>query len=72
MYNDDLCKYLIVYIGSTCDTLSKCMSNFNIKSKSRVNWTYDKFYMMIRQRYVCIYMRMYVRTCVCMYIHITF
>jgi hypothetical protein len=26
----------IVYIGSTCDTLRKCMSNFNIKSKSRV------------------------------------
>ena len=33
-----------VYIGSTCDTLSKCMSNFRIKSKSRVNWSYDKFY----------------------------
>jgi hypothetical protein len=27
----------VVYIGSTCDTLSKCMSNFRIKSKSRVN-----------------------------------
>ena len=35
------------YIGSTCDTLSKCMSKFGIKSKSRVNWSYDKCYMMI-------------------------
>ena len=35
------------YIGSTCGTLSKCMSKFRIKSKSRVNWSYDKFYMMI-------------------------
>ena len=42
----------IVYIGSTCDTLSKCMSNFRIKSKSRVNWAYDKFYMMIHQSYI--------------------
>ena len=42
----------IVYIGSTCDTLSKCMSNFNIKSKSRVNLAYDKFFMMIRQSYI--------------------
>ena len=41
----------IVYIGSTCDTLSKCMSNLRIKSKSRVNWSYDQFYMMIRQSY---------------------
>jgi hypothetical protein len=24
------------------------MSKFRIKSKSRVNWSYDKFYMMIR------------------------
>ena len=40
----------VVYIGSTCDTLSKCMSNFRIKSKSRVNWSY-----------VCMYERMYVR-----------
>ena len=32
----------IVYIGSTCDTLRKCMSNFNIKSKSRVNWANDQ------------------------------
>ena len=38
----------VVYIGSTCDTLSKGMSKFRIKSKSRVNWSYDKFYMMIR------------------------
>jgi hypothetical protein len=33
----------LVYVGSTCDTLSKCMSKFRIKSKSRVNWSYDKF-----------------------------
>ena len=39
----------IVYIGSTCDTLKKCMTNFRIKSKSRVNWANDKFYMMIHQ-----------------------
>ena len=29
----------VIYIGSTCDTLSKCMSKFRIKSKSRVNWS---------------------------------
>ena len=38
----------IVYVGSTCDTLSKCMTNFRVKSKLRVNWSYHKFYMMIR------------------------
>ena len=38
----------VVYIGSTCDELNKCMSNFRIKSKSRVNWSYDNFYKMIR------------------------
>jgi len=42
----------IVYIGSTCDTLSKRMSNFRSKSKSRVNWLRDKFYMMIHQSYI--------------------
>ena len=42
----------VVYIGSTCDTLSKCMSNFNTKSKSRVNWARDKFHMMIRCSYI--------------------
>ena len=42
----------LVYIGSTCDTLSKCMSKFRIKSKSRVNWSYDKFYMMISRSYI--------------------
>jgi len=42
----------VVYIGSTCDTLNKCMSNFNTKSKSRVNWARDKFYMMIRCSYI--------------------
>ena len=41
----------VVYIGSTCDTLSKCMSKFNFQLKSRVNWSYDKFYMMIRSSY---------------------
>jgi hypothetical protein len=40
-----------VYIGSTCDTLSKCMSKFRIKSKSRENWSYDKFDMMISRSY---------------------
>ena len=39
----------IVYIGSTCDTLSKCMSNVTSKSKSRVNWSHDNFFMMIHQ-----------------------
>ena len=38
----------IVYIGSTCDTLSKRMSNFRSKSKSRVNWLRDKFYSIIQ------------------------
>ncbi len=42
----------VMNIGSTCDTLSKCMSNFGIKSKSRVNCSYDKFYMMIRSSYI--------------------
>jgi len=42
----------IVYIGSTCDTLSKCMSNFRSKSKSRINHAHDKFYMMIHQSYI--------------------
>ena len=41
----------VVYIGSTCDTLSKCMSNFRIRSNSRVNWAHDKFYLMLRQSY---------------------
>ena len=42
----------VKYIGSTCDTLSKCMSKFRIKLKSLVNWSYDKFYMMIRSSYI--------------------
>jgi hypothetical protein len=42
----------IVYIGSTCDTLKKCMTNFRIKSKSRVNWANDKLYMMMHQSYI--------------------
>jgi hypothetical protein len=33
----------VIYIGSSCDTFSKSMSNFRIKSKSRVYWSYDKF-----------------------------
>ena len=28
------------------------MSKFRIKPKSRVNWSYDKFYMMIRSSYI--------------------
>ena len=28
----------VVYIGCTCDTLKKCISNYKSKSKSRVNW----------------------------------
>ena len=28
------------------------MSNFRIRSRSRVNWSYDKFYMMIRSSYI--------------------
>ena len=42
----------VVYIGTTCDTLQKCMSNFRSKSKSRVNWARDKFYMMIHCSYI--------------------
>jgi len=42
----------IVYIGSTCDTLSKYMSKFRIKSKSRENRFYDKFYTMICSSYI--------------------
>ena len=39
----------VVYIGSTCDTLNKCISNFKVKSKSKIHWMHDKFYMMIHQ-----------------------
>ena len=42
----------VVYIGSTCDTLSRCTLNFGIKSKSQVNWEYDKFYMMMDRSYI--------------------
>jgi GTPase len=42
----------VVYIGSTCESSKKCMSKFRIKSKSRVNWAYDNFYMMIHSSYV--------------------
>jgi len=42
----------VVYIGSTCDTLKKCMSKFNIKSNSKVNYLRDKFYMMIHSSYI--------------------
>ena len=42
----------VVYIGSICDTLSKCMSKFRIKLKSWVNWAYDKFYMKIHRSYI--------------------
>ena len=56
MYNDDLCKYLHLQYNAKenddFDTLGKCMSNFRIKSNSRVNWAHDKFYLMIRQSYM--------------------
>ena len=42
----------VVYIGCTCDTLKKCMTNFNIKSNSKVNYLRDKFYMMIHSSYI--------------------
>ncbi len=42
----------VVCIGSTCETLKKCMSNFNIKSNSKVNYLRDKFYMMIHSSYI--------------------
>ncbi len=41
-----------IYIGSTCDTLSTCMTKFRIKSKSRVNWSCDNLCMMIRSSYI--------------------
>ena len=55
----------IVYIGSTCDTLSKCMTNFNIKSKSRVKRSYDKFYMMIRSSYINCKIELIEKICPC-------
>ena len=59
----------VVCIGSTCDTLSKCMSNFRFVSKSRVNWSYDQFYLMI-QIYICICIYMYIHTYKNMYMYI--
>ena len=55
--NAKICKIYkdindVIYIGSTCETLKNCMSKFKIKSKSRVNWSYDYFYMMIRSSYI--------------------
>ena len=51
--NDDV-KFIIykdindvIYIGSTCETLKNCMTKVRINSKSRVNWSYDKFYIII-------------------------
>jgi hypothetical protein len=52
IYEDLSNTRAVVYIGSTCGTLSNCMSNFRIRSKSRVNWSYEKFYMMIRSSYI--------------------
>ena len=64
----------VVHIGSTYDTLENCMSKFRIKSKSRVNWSYDKFYTMTYIRmYVCMYVYTYVCMCVyisCMYVDV--
>ena len=49
VFDDDFCNIL----KSQNDvTLNKCMSKFRIKSKSRVNWSYDKFDMMIRSSYI--------------------
>ena len=42
----------VIYIGGTCGASKNCMSKFRIKSKSRVNWSYDKLYMMIRSSYI--------------------
>ena len=42
----------VIYIGSTCETLKNCLSKFRIKSKPRVNWSCDQFYMMIRSSYI--------------------
>ena len=33
----------VLYLGSTCDTLNKCMSNLRIQSKSRVNRSFINF-----------------------------
>ena len=55
----------VVYIGSTCDTLSKCMSKFRIKLKSLVNWSYDKFYMMIRSSYINCKIELIEKICPC-------
>jgi hypothetical protein len=49
IYQDLSNTRYVVYIGST---FRKCMSNFRIKSNSRVNWAHDKFYLMIRQSYI--------------------
>ena len=49
----------VVCIGSTCETLKKCMSNFNIKSNTKVNYLRDKFYMMIHSTYI----RMCINVC---------
>ena len=34
----------VIYIGSTCFSLKKCLSKFKKKSKSRGNWFYHNFY----------------------------
>jgi hypothetical protein len=39
IYEDLVNTRDVIYIGSTCDTLSKFMSKFRTKSKSRVNWS---------------------------------
>ena len=59
----------VVYIGSTCDTLKNCMSKFRIKSKSRVNWSYDKFYMMIRSSIHILYVNIIHIIYICIYIY---
>ena len=59
MYNDDLNHYInLQYNAKDNDDFKNAkifkiyMSNFRSKSKSRVNWAYDKFYMMIRSCYI--------------------
>ena len=41
------------------------MSNFRIKSKSRVNWSYDKFYMMTRSSYINCKIELIEKFCPC-------
>ena len=55
----------VIYIGNTCETVKNCLSKFRIKSKSRVNWSYDKFYMMIRSSYINCKIELIEKICPC-------